>query len=82
MAVQMPARLLPACRACFLVSFLCLNVEIHGGVMEYRPLKKSSNPGFQTPLWAPPPKVPDYVSNTSDFSLLKKTLLYDNTIFR
>ena len=68
MAVQMPARLLPAWRACFLVAIMCSDVEIHGGVMEYRPLKKSSNPGLQTPLWAPPPKVLDYQAYSKLFN--------------
>ncbi len=53
------------------VSFLCLNVEIHGGVVEYRRLKKSSNPGFCSPLCAQPPRCQIPVILVSK----KKTLL-------
>ena len=52
MAVRMPARLLPAWRACFLLSFLCRYVEIHGGVIENRPLKKSTRSQIGDPSGA------------------------------
>ena len=76
MPFQMPARLLPACRACFRVSFLGLNVEIHGGVVEYRPLKKVEILDFRLPCG---PRRLKYLtmSNTSDFTLFKKnTAIY------